>query len=345
MGTEKFCLRWNDFETNISVAFRELREEKDFFDVTLACDDSQIQAHKVILSACSPFFRNVLRRNPHQHPLLYLKGVKYKELLSVLNFMYMGEVNVAQEELNSFLAVAEDLRVKGLTQNNSSAASPKSVPKQETQKQIIRARDPPERDPVPPPKRPRPVAPPVVQQISAPIYQHEEDDIQEVVPVKTEPRDPTPIVPIPQPAAIAPTPQIQQQPQAVYHSQPSMVQEQEQGTVALDESYAADESYDYGYEGYDDGSGLVDPNTGMPYIDNGADKVLQEHVKSKAVPAKDLDGSKIWRCPECEYKHKKNSNMYRHIQKIHTFFCHYCLEFYSSGQELNHHRNSVHGIM
>ena len=116
---EKFCLRWNDFESNISVAFRELREEKDFFDVTLACEDSQVQAHKVILSACSPFFRSVLRKNPHAHPLLYLKGVKYQELLSVLNFMYMGEVNVAQEELNSFLAVAEELRVKGLTQGES----------------------------------------------------------------------------------------------------------------------------------------------------------------------------------------------------------------------------------
>merc|ERR1712123_486320 len=117
---------------NISCAFRELREDKDFFDVTLACDDNQIQAHKVIISACSPFFRNVLRRNPHQHPLLYLKGVKYKELLSVLNFMYMGEVNVAQEELNSFLAVAEDLRVKGLTQNNSSSEqTPRAPPKQE----------------------------------------------------------------------------------------------------------------------------------------------------------------------------------------------------------------------
>ena len=107
MTSEKLCLRWNDFESNISVAFRELREEKDFFDVTLACDDSQVQAHKVILSACSPFFRNILRRNPHQHPLLYLKGVKYKELLSVLNFMYQGEVNVAQvgvhETFPSFL--------------------------------------------------------------------------------------------------------------------------------------------------------------------------------------------------------------------------------------------------
>ena len=113
---EKFCLRWNDFETNVSQAFRELREEKDFFDVTLACEDEQLSAHKVILSACSPFFRNILRKNPHQHPLLYLKGVKHQEMLAVLNFMYMGEVNVAQEDLNSFLAVAEELRVKGLTQ-------------------------------------------------------------------------------------------------------------------------------------------------------------------------------------------------------------------------------------
>merc|ERR1712142_5791 len=123
MGADKFCLRWNDFETNISSAFRELRDDKDFFDVTLACDNDQIQAHKVILSACSPFFRNILRRNSHQHPLLYLKGVKYSDLQSVLNFMYHGEVNIAQEELNSFLAVAEDLKVKGLTQGAPSSSS------------------------------------------------------------------------------------------------------------------------------------------------------------------------------------------------------------------------------
>ena len=117
-SSEKFCLRWNDFESNISVAFREIREEKDFFDITLSCGSRQIQAHKLILSACSPFFRTVLKQNPHQHPLLYLKGVEFNDLQSVLNFMYHGEVNVAQEELNSFLAVAEDLQVKGLTQSN-----------------------------------------------------------------------------------------------------------------------------------------------------------------------------------------------------------------------------------
>ena len=126
-SSEKFCLRWNDFENNISGAFRELREDKDFFDVTLSCDDDQLQAHKVILSACSPFFRTILRRNRHEHPLLYLKGVKYADLVSVLNFMYHGEVNVAQEELNSFLTVAEDLQVKGLTQTNTANQNEKSA--------------------------------------------------------------------------------------------------------------------------------------------------------------------------------------------------------------------------
>ena len=75
-----------------------------------------LQAHKVILSACSPFFRSVLRRNQGaaaQQLVLYLKGVTYRDMEAVLTFMYHGEVNVAQDDLNSFLAVAEELRVKG----------------------------------------------------------------------------------------------------------------------------------------------------------------------------------------------------------------------------------------
>jgi len=123
-GNDKFCLKWNDFENNVSTAFQELREDRDFFDVTLACEGNQLEAHKVILSACSPFFRGVLKRNPHNHPLLYLRGIKYESILAVLNFMYNGEVNIAQAELSSFLAVAEDLQVKGLTKATSSTSSP-----------------------------------------------------------------------------------------------------------------------------------------------------------------------------------------------------------------------------
>jgi len=346
-SSEKFCLRWNDFETNISVAFRELREEKDFFDVTLACDDSQIQAHKVILSACSPFFRNVLRRNPHQHPLLYLKGVKYKELLSVLNFMYMGEVNVAQEELNSFLAVAEDLRVKGLTQNNSSSeSSANNKPKQEQPKTIIpRPRDPPERDPVPPPKRPRPT-PPAPAPAPVQSYQtyDQDDDIQEVVPVKSEPRDPAPA-----PMAVHHAPQIDNSHPV---SQYEVVQQQqaapapmEQNTVALDESYG-DESYDYGqYEDgtYDDGSGMIDPNTGMPMQGAGADgnKGHEEMINSKM-----WKGDGHWACADCDYTSKKNSNVYEHIEAKHVqgpgYMCQECEKVCPTRKSLRHHLGRYH---
>jgi len=178
-GGEKFCLKWNEFESNVSTAFRELRDDKDFFDVTLACEGNQLEAHKVILSACSPFFRSVLKRNPHSHPLLYLKGIKYENVLSVLNFMYHGEVNIAQDELNSFLAVAEDLQVKGLTQNGGAPSSnppPKQPPEQpRPQKQQIR--------PSPAPSRP-PYEPPQVQQ------QNDQMEVAEVVGsnIKTEPQ-------------------------------------------------------------------------------------------------------------------------------------------------------------
>ena len=130
---EKFCLKWNDFESNISSSFKDIKDEKDFMDVTLACEESQVAAHKVVLSACSSFFRSVLRRNPHQHPLLYIKGVRFSDLESLLDFMYYGEVNIAQENLNSFLSVAEELQVKGLTQSstksgntNQTSTAPKS---------------------------------------------------------------------------------------------------------------------------------------------------------------------------------------------------------------------------
>ena len=146
----------------------------------LSCTLDYIQVHKVILSACSNFFKSLLRRNPHNHPLLYLKGVKYSDLLCVLNFMYHGEVNVAQEDLNSFLAVAEDLQVKGLTQGPSSAGSRESQASLD-QKPPSRPRPPPQNAPV---KKVQPVPPQVVPPV--------DDDVQEVAApmVKVEPVHP-----------------------------------------------------------------------------------------------------------------------------------------------------------
>ena len=69
---DQFCLRWNDFQQCIKSTFQELREEKDFMDVTISCDGEQVKAHKVILSACSVTFRNLLKKNPAQNPVIVL---------------------------------------------------------------------------------------------------------------------------------------------------------------------------------------------------------------------------------------------------------------------------------
>jgi len=112
---EKLCLKWNDFQENAISAFGTLREDMEFADVTLACEDGQqVVAHKVILSSSSPFFMNLLRRNKHPHPLIYMRGLKSEDLVAIIDFLYFGEANVYQENLDSFLAVAEELQLKGL---------------------------------------------------------------------------------------------------------------------------------------------------------------------------------------------------------------------------------------
>ena len=100
-------------------AFRNLREDKNFTDVTLACEDGQqLEAHKVILVASSPFFKKLLERNKHPHPLIYMRGLKSEVLQAIIDFLYCGEANVFQENLDSFLFIAEELQLSGLMGNS-----------------------------------------------------------------------------------------------------------------------------------------------------------------------------------------------------------------------------------
>ena len=114
-NSEKLCLQWNEFQSNIRSAFGELRKDQDFADVTLACEDGQqISAHKVILVSSSPFFMDILRRNKHPHPLVYMRGIKSNDLLAIVDFLYFGEATVFQEHLDAFLALANELKLEGL---------------------------------------------------------------------------------------------------------------------------------------------------------------------------------------------------------------------------------------
>jgi len=315
--SEKFCLRWNDFESNISGAFREIREEKDFFDCTLSCGSRQIQAHKLILSACSPFFRSILRQNPHQHPLLYLKGVQFTDLQAVLNFMYHGEVNVAQEELNSFLSVAEDLQVKGLTQNNSGTAKSKAASEPIT---------------APPPQKSRPPRVEEDHPHPLPSYQHQEidhDDIQEVLPVvKTEPEH-------------------HQQPPPVTHGGPLV------GSVvaSMDDSHVEEDGYDYGgYEGggQEDGFGVYEGyeshegGTSTADTNKGRNDSLLIHLVAGP-------GGK-YQCGLChQFTHHGRQNVLDHVEAKHFpnpcgYQCNLCQGVYKTSRalyrhNLQHHRN------
>ncbi|KAJ9587680.1 hypothetical protein L9F63_018896, partial [Diploptera punctata] len=113
---QQFCLRWNNFQANITSQFEALRDEEDFVDVTLACDGQRLKAHKVVLSACSPYFKELFKSNPCKHPILFLRDVAFHHLRALVEFMYAGEVNVAQAQLSAFLRTAESLQIRGLTE-------------------------------------------------------------------------------------------------------------------------------------------------------------------------------------------------------------------------------------
>ena len=90
-NAETLCLKWNDFQENILSAFKDLRLEKEFTDVTLACEDGkQIEAHKIVLTASSPLFKSLLKANKHQHPLVYMRGVKSDDLHAIQIYFFFS---------------------------------------------------------------------------------------------------------------------------------------------------------------------------------------------------------------------------------------------------------------
>ena len=116
--TDKLFLKWNDFHENIVSSLGILREDAAFADVTLVCEDGQqMGANKTILASSSPFFQNLFQRSRHPHPMIYMRGMKSEDLVSILDFLYSGEAKLYQENLNTFLTIAEEFQLKGLESN------------------------------------------------------------------------------------------------------------------------------------------------------------------------------------------------------------------------------------
>ena len=117
INMEKYCLTWNQFQSNVTKALSDLRKDADFFDVTLVTEDLQhISAHKMALSASSDLFKTILKKtqSSNPHPLIYLSGVGAKDLNFVLDYIYHGEVELFQNDVHEFLNVAKRLKIEGL---------------------------------------------------------------------------------------------------------------------------------------------------------------------------------------------------------------------------------------
>lgn len=129
---QAFCLRWNNFQSNMLTVFEYLYQNEKFVDCTLACDGTLIKAHKMVLSASSPYFEKIFADTPCPHPVIIVKDIAPLELKQIVEFMYKGEINVHQDEIQSLLQVAEVLKVRGLVDTTD-----KSIASSESAKETI----------------------------------------------------------------------------------------------------------------------------------------------------------------------------------------------------------------
>lgn len=97
-------------------------QQETYCDVTIACDGKFYPVHKLVLSTCSEYFEQMFERTNCRHPIIVLKDIRKEDLEALLNYMYVGEVNVLQNNLSGLIKAAEGLRIKGLAVPDESPA-------------------------------------------------------------------------------------------------------------------------------------------------------------------------------------------------------------------------------
>ena len=112
--SDEITLKWSDFQNNIEFSFAEARKELDFCDVTLLCEDDQLEAHRIVLSSGSTLFQRILKKAKHPHPLIFLKGFTKADMDPIIDFLYNGETNVARGKLEQFIKIAKELEIIGV---------------------------------------------------------------------------------------------------------------------------------------------------------------------------------------------------------------------------------------
>ncbi|XP_023014953.2 uncharacterized protein isoform X14 [Leptinotarsa decemlineata] len=299
MASEQFSLCWDNFHKNMSSGMNSLLENEDLVDVTLAVQGKCLKAHKMVLSVCSPYFKELFKSNPCQHPIVFMKDVSFEALSDLLQFMYQGEVQVSQENLTTFIKTAEALQIKGLTGDGNGSADVEANDPQEKPTRPIE-----EYKPVPRPKKqqPAPLPTPSVKRPRLSVS----SDSQPLPPTitKTEP------VASVQQVGLTPEPAIQFKMEP-YDQNQSLLDETGDdnfGDDALDDT-AGDDNEDYSM--MESGVGDEEPQAGTSTDGAGEGQETLYFCPGRKHPKILLDGyfyfmhwrkqnKTRWRCISCD---------------------------------------------
>merc|ERR1712133_34542 len=124
MHQEKYNQNWHTYSDHLREMLHDMMKSDELTDVTLVCDDKiQLKAHKIVLSACSSVFKNILSSLPQNSSVIYFKGIQHQEMESILEFMYLGVATLHQERMNEFLNVAKNLEIKEINTDEKSGKS------------------------------------------------------------------------------------------------------------------------------------------------------------------------------------------------------------------------------
>ena len=115
MNQQKYSVIWHNYSDHLKIMMKELMMNEHFADVTLVTEDKkQIKANIDILSACSPVFKNTLITKNKSSHIMYLRGIQFSEMESIMQFIYLGEAIFCEERMDEFLAVAKSLEINVL---------------------------------------------------------------------------------------------------------------------------------------------------------------------------------------------------------------------------------------
>ncbi|XP_043244757.1 protein bric-a-brac 1-like isoform X7 [Amphibalanus amphitrite] len=323
---QKFCLKWDGFQSSVTSLFDNLRQVEELVDITLCCEGHQVRAHRMMLSVCSPYFRDLLKNNPCQQMVFFLKDTTAADLNAVIEFIYKGSVNVSQSQLASFIKTAEMLQIRGLSGEEDKAAPPPSprrtpaAPATATpphkRRRISGSDTIPRRSPASPSQRPRTPTPPPGGQPLPPPPPPQPATLQDLPLEQTQHMDHQPPPP-PQHSTHAPTPVAE----SVKVEKIDLTEDEEE--ASLDSTLCHVAEYEGGYDGSNSGMEQMpmlsaDALGGLPPLGAGPSQPARPHgLPHTPGGAQPEDGSGAdsgppFSCDICGRSYSKRDSMIQH---------------------------------